>query len=127
MSSTTLLHRARPATDEVHEPGTREPVPSSRTTSRSTRIIALLLAFVVLAGFSACDEPGGTKRRTGSGATGTGIWMSRQELAKLPISGPAWDGVMSAADGAGPGNIADQDSDDDVNTLAAGARLRPHR
>ena len=46
--------------------------------------------------------------------------MSRQELAKLPTSGPAWDGVVSAANSAGPGNIADQDSDGDVNALAAG-------
>ncbi len=116
MSSSSFSHRARPATGEVHEPGGREPVPS---TSRTTRIIALLLAFVVLAGFSACDVPG-TKGRTTSRTSGQGIWVSRQELAELPTSGPAWAGVVESANSAGAGNIADQDSDGDVNAMAAG-------
>ncbi len=49
----------------------------------------------------------------------SGMWISRDELAKLPMSGPAWEQLKKAADGSlGTANIADQDSDHDVNTLA---------
>jgi hypothetical protein len=51
--------------------------------------------------------------------TPNGIWLSYAEIAKLPMSGKAWDKVKSAADGwVGTPNIADQDSKHDVNTLA---------
>jgi hypothetical protein len=51
--------------------------------------------------------------------TPNGIWMSYAEIAKLPMSGKAWDKVKAAADGwVGTPNIADQDSKHDVNTLA---------
>jgi hypothetical protein len=49
-----------------------------------------------------------------------GIWTTADELASRSTSGPAWQALQSAADGpVGPANIADQDSDADVNTLAA--------
>jgi hypothetical protein len=51
--------------------------------------------------------------------TPNGIWMSYGEIAKLPMSGKAWERVKSAADGyLGTANISDQDSKHDVNTLA---------
>jgi hypothetical protein len=47
------------------------------------------------------------------------VWVDPAELAARPMSGPAWDAVKAAADGPlGPANIADQDSDHDVRTLA---------
>jgi hypothetical protein len=50
--------------------------------------------------------------------TGT-VWIAAGELAARPTSGPAWDAVKAAADGPlGTANIADQDSDHDVRTLA---------
>jgi len=53
-------------------------------------------------------------------SAGSGIWMSRAELAQLPMSGSAWSRVKSAADGSlGSPNIADQVSQHDTNTLAA--------
>ncbi|MFL5805314.1 MAG: DNRLRE domain-containing protein [Roseiflexaceae bacterium] len=48
-----------------------------------------------------------------------GIWISAAELAQLPMSGPAWQQLKAAADDSlGSPNIADQNSDHDVNTLA---------
>jgi hypothetical protein len=48
-----------------------------------------------------------------------GIWTSPAELASRPTSGPAWQALKSAADAPlGVAGIADQDSDDDVDTLA---------
>jgi hypothetical protein len=49
-----------------------------------------------------------------------GIWTTPAELAWRPTSGAAWQAVKNAADGPiGPASIADQNSDADVNTLAA--------
>jgi hypothetical protein len=51
---------------------------------------------------------------------GPGIWTSRQELARLPTAGPAWAQLKAAADGNfGKAEIADQNSNHDVRTLAA--------
>jgi hypothetical protein len=48
-----------------------------------------------------------------------GIWISPAELATVPMSGAAWQQLKAAADGnLGTPNIADQDSNHDVNTLA---------
>lgn len=50
---------------------------------------------------------------------GAGIWISREELSRLPIAGPAWAQLKAAADGGlGKAEIADQDSNHDVRTLA---------
>lgn len=47
------------------------------------------------------------------------IWISDAELMRLPTSGPAWDRLIAAADDElGEANIADKDSNHDVNTLA---------
>ena len=51
--------------------------------------------------------------------TPNGIWISAAELPQLPMSGPAWQQFKAAADGSlGAPNIADQDSNHDVKTLA---------
>jgi hypothetical protein len=48
-----------------------------------------------------------------------GIWMSYEEIAKLPMSGKPWSNVKAAADGwVGTPKVSDQDSKHDVNTLA---------
>lgn len=51
--------------------------------------------------------------------TGKGIWLSKEEIAALPMSGAAWDAVLSAAGKAitSP-NLNDQDSPNNVITLA---------
>jgi hypothetical protein len=49
----------------------------------------------------------------------TGIWISREEVARLPMSGPAWQQLKAAADGdLGKAEIANQNSNHDVRTLA---------
>jgi hypothetical protein len=49
-----------------------------------------------------------------------GIWTSRAELARLPMAGPAWQQLRAAAEAKpGKADIANQDSNHDVNTLAA--------
>ncbi len=48
-----------------------------------------------------------------------GIWISAQELAALPTSGPAWDALKAAADrNPGKPNIKDQNENNDVYVLA---------
>jgi len=48
-----------------------------------------------------------------------GIWISREEVRRLPMVGPAWDQLKAAADGPlGEADIANQDSDHDVLTMA---------
>jgi hypothetical protein len=51
--------------------------------------------------------------------SGEGIWISRAEVLRLPMNGRAWERLKAAADGPlGEANIADQDSNHDVRTLA---------
>ncbi len=48
-----------------------------------------------------------------------GIWISGAEVRRLPMRGAAWERVKAAADGPlGEADIADQNSDHDVLTLA---------
>jgi hypothetical protein len=48
-----------------------------------------------------------------------GIWMSRKELLRLPMSGAAWERMKATADGRlGRPDIADKDSNHDAKTLA---------
>jgi hypothetical protein len=50
----------------------------------------------------------------------SGVWISPAELSALPTSGTAWDRVRSAAGGlSGSANLADNNSNHDVKTLAA--------
>ena len=47
------------------------------------------------------------------------IWISQEELRRLPTSGPAWDRLKAAADDrSGSADIADKDSNHDVKTMA---------
>jgi hypothetical protein len=49
----------------------------------------------------------------------SGIWISREELRRLPTSGAAWERLEDAADGGGEeADVSDKDSDHDVETLA---------
>ena len=49
----------------------------------------------------------------------TGLWISHAELARLPMSGSAWNHLKAVADGnLGTPKIADQNSTHDTSTLA---------
>lgn len=51
--------------------------------------------------------------------SGTGVWISREELMKLPMSGSGWENVKSAATGnLGSVNLGDNNSYHDTNVLA---------
>lgn len=54
-------------------------------------------------------------------ASGNGVWISVAEIAARPMSGDGWKALLSAASQATRtgANVADQDSDHDVATLAA--------
>lgn len=57
--------------------------------------------------------------RPAAAAPSPDLWLSSAELASLPTSGPAWERVRRAAEGSlGRPDVADQNSDHDVNTLA---------
>lgn len=60
-----------------------------------------------------------------------GLWISRAEIAKLPRRGPAWRRLLKAAKSdIGRGDVADQNSTHDVETLAVAlvfARTRDER
>lgn len=62
-----------------------------------------------------------TPTPTPSGPPGTGIWISKPELMLQPTAGPAWDELLSVATRASStgADIANQDSNHDVETLAA--------
>ena len=91
---------------------------------KATEMLAFLFAFALLAHVS-CGcfrNPMPTSPspppRTLSPAP-RGIWISSEELAVLPMSGPAWDKLREMADGdLGKPNIAGYTADHDVNTLA---------
>lgn len=77
---------------------------------------------------TATPTTGGQATQTPTPTTGTvtpppgggSIWLSRDEISKLPMSGTAWDSMKSAADSlSGSAQIVDQDSKHDVQTLAA--------
>lgn len=54
-----------------------------------------------------------------AGVSSRGIWVSRAELLRQPTSGNEWKAVYSAASGSwGSANVADQDSNHDVYTMA---------
>lgn len=55
-----------------------------------------------------------------SSTSSKGIWISREEIMKLPTSGSEWQALYTTAGGSlGTADIADQNSNHDVNTLAA--------
>jgi hypothetical protein len=74
----------------------------------------------------AAPQPAGGSGATGGGAGSAGaprppggLWISRGEIAARLTSGAAWSAMKAGADAGGAAAIADQDSDHDVNTLAA--------
>ncbi len=73
----------------------------------------ILLGLLGIAPGTACTSP------STQPGTHNGIWVSREDLAGLPMSGPAWQQLKAAADGdLGTAEIADQNSNHDVRTLA---------
>ncbi len=80
---------------------------------------ALFIGICLLAIALSVAMPHGSSAASTTTSTPNGIWMSSAELAALPMSGPAWTRLKAAADGSlGTPNIADQNSNHDVNTLA---------
>ena len=80
-------------------------------------VIALVLALAGLATLAAV--PLGSSADAAS-APRAGIWISRADVKKLPMSGAAWRRVKAAADGElGKAEISEQDSTHDTNTIAA--------
>src|SRR5438034_7269316 len=56
---------------------------------------------------------------TGRAQTPGGIWTSASELASLPTSGKAWEGLLAAAqEPVVDPNVADQEDPDNVRVLA---------
>lgn len=48
-----------------------------------------------------------------------GVWISREEIANLPITGPEWQSLLSTANSSwGSADISNQDSNHDVYTLS---------
>jgi hypothetical protein len=89
---------------------------------RPVRAIALLIAVlaVLASGCGVGDKDAAPDGRVATPRSSKGIWLSSSEVAALPTSGAAWESVQEAASGdLGRPNIADQDSDHDIRTLAA--------
>ena len=73
----------------------------------------LLLAALVL---GVAAAPAAAQENDGEG----GIWISRAEVQRLPVGGPAWSALSQRADEPlGKADIADQDTEHDVTTFAA--------
>jgi hypothetical protein len=61
------------------------------------------------------DVEGGSNSRLAS----SGIWISQQEIMRLPTYGPAWESVLSTAEGSfGKADVSNQNSNHDVYTMA---------
>ncbi len=88
---------------------------------RPVRAIALLVAVAaVLVSGCGIGDKGAPDGRVATPRSTKGIWLSRSEVASLPTSGAAWESVQEAASGdLGRPDIADQNSDHDVRTMAA--------
>jgi len=89
---------------------------------RPARAVVLLLAVlaVLASGCGVGEKDAAPDGRVPAPRSGKGIFLSRSDVAALPTSGAAWQSVQEAASGdLGSPNIADQDSDHDVRTLAA--------
>ena len=92
-----------------------------RLRRRPVQAIALLVAVAaVLVSGCGIGDKGAPDGRVATPRSGSGIWLSRSEVASLPTSGAAWASVQDAASGdLGRPDIADQNSDHDVRTMAA--------
>ena len=91
----------------------------SRRRARPGAIALLIAALALLASACGIQEDAAPSGRVPTPRSEKGIWMSQAEIAALPTSGPAWADVVEASRSLGTPNIADQDSDHDVRTLAA--------
>lgn len=47
-----------------------------------------------------------------------GVWITKEQIAALPTTGTAWNGLVSAANKSSSADLSNQDNNDDVNTLA---------
>lgn len=82
-------------------------------------LFGALLAFVLLLYVWPGVLTGGGPSPARTAARSQGIWISASELKALPMKGPAWQQVKATADAVlDPPNIADNDSNHDVQTLA---------
>jgi hypothetical protein len=87
------------------------PFPAHRPRARPA--LAVLLALVA----AACTPAAAPAQ--GHAEKGE-IWISRDELKRLPTAGPAWDNVARyAEEPLGDANLSDQDSEHDVHVFAA--------
>ncbi|MHC4303772.1 MAG: alginate lyase family protein [Planctomycetota bacterium] len=74
---------------------------------------ALALAVLMTAG--AAEAPPAQSRAPAA----SGIWTSASELADLPMSGPAWEALVAAADrSAGMPRVSDQNDNTDTRAMA---------
>jgi hypothetical protein len=88
-------------------------VPSPAHRPRARLPLALALALVL----AACLPTAAPAQ--GHAAKGE-IWISRDELKRLPTIGPAWDNLVRyAEEPMGDADLSDQDSEHDVHVLAA--------
>lgn len=73
----------------------------------------------MLTGVPVVVTPPGPPPEPPPAPTGTGIWLSAEEIAALPTSGAPWDAMMSAANKAiSSPDLNNQDSPNNVITLA---------
>lgn len=75
-------------------------------------LLPLLIPILIEAALPGCVRP--RKRRHDDG-----VWISRSEILRLPVAGPAWETLLAAAREPLPEpSLADRDSDCDVAVLA---------
>lgn len=76
----------------------------------------LLLLAALAAG---CDSPAQTLARSTHAGARPGVWISREEVLELPMSGPAWEGVVAFAKlPATRPDLSNQDDPTNVRVLA---------
>ena len=92
-----------------------------RPVHRGTRLIKLVVAVLGAMGAVSACVPTPTEQLPIDATTtsAAGLWLSTEEIRRLPMQGPAWEAVVAAAIRPSGPNVADQDSDHDVHTLAA--------
>jgi hypothetical protein len=102
--------------EEVVSPSSKGDAPASKTGSSSKTGPTSKTGSASKPGPGTAAPPAGTTRPAGVVA---GIWTSPAELAARPTTGAAWTALKRAADGSAAAAIADQDSDHDLQTMAA--------
>ncbi len=90
------------------------PPPPTRGPARSVRRPWIIVAALVLVGGLAACQP---VSRTSAG--GGGLWTSKADLIREPMSGPAWTNVVKVANGGwGSPSLSDNNATHDTSTLA---------